>query len=479
MIELPDRALHAIGFTLALAIVVFLHMVVGEMVPKNLAIAQPERTLLALSLPNAAYVAVTRPLLWLLNRIANAGVRLLGVEPRDELATVHSAEELQSMLADSRREGLIEDVAHQLLAGALTLPDRPVRSLMVGRDRIAWIARSATAAEAEAQMARTGRTRLVVCGSDLDDVLGFVHAKDLLPLTGEARHRPLPLGRVRRMLRVTPSARVVATMVAMQRARIHVALVIGAAGRPSVWPASRTCWRRLSATSATRAIRLPLRDRRVTGIARSRHEIATSVTDALSSAPIMRRIPLAVALVFAALLSTIPSRHADDDDIARARERANEAAEDLAEAESVLGRLDQEIADLEAKTADTEARLKSLRAIVRDTAVQQFVNGGERSELASYANDDLNEQVRAESLGRYATQGNQEAIDEFLALTEDLDAAVGPAGRQAGGAGGGDRRARRAQGRSREGARPPRGAGAAAQGSRGTQTSRSCRPTSS
>jgi CBS domain containing-hemolysin-like protein len=231
VVDLPDGALHAISFTLALAIVVFLHMVVGEMVPKNLAIAQPERTLLALSLPNAAYVAVTRPVLWLLNRIANAGVRRLGVEPRDELATVHSAEELQSMLADSRREGLIEDLVHQLLAGALTLPDRPVRSVMVGRDRIAWIDGSATPAEAEAQMARTGRTRLLVCDRDLDDVRGFVHAKDLLPLTGDARHRPLPLGRVRRMLRVAPSDRVVATMVAMQRARVHVALVTGDGGK--------------------------------------------------------------------------------------------------------------------------------------------------------------------------------------------------------------------------------------------------------
>ena len=137
----------------------------------------------------------------------------------------------------------------------------------------------------------------------------------------------------------------------------------------------------------------------------------------------MRRLPLTVALVLAALLSTIPVARADEDDIARARDRANEAAEDLAEAESALGRLDEEIANLEAKTAEAQKRLDVLKAIVRDTAVQQFVNGGESSELASYANDDLNEQVRAESLGRYATQGNQEAVDEFLALTEDLDAA--------------------------------------------------------
>src|SRR3546814_13408715 len=94
VVELPDSVLHTIGFAVALTIVVFLHMVVGEMVPKNIAIAAPERTLLALSLPNRAYVAVFGPVMRVLPAFSNRSVRLLGVEPRAELATATPAQDI-------------------------------------------------------------------------------------------------------------------------------------------------------------------------------------------------------------------------------------------------------------------------------------------------------------------------------------------------------------------------------------------------
>ena len=92
----PGRACsHTIGFVVALTIVVFLHMVIGEMVPKNIAIAEPERTLLALALPEPGLRHRVRPAPARPQRLSNAGVRLLGVEPRDELATAASADELR------------------------------------------------------------------------------------------------------------------------------------------------------------------------------------------------------------------------------------------------------------------------------------------------------------------------------------------------------------------------------------------------
>jgi CBS domain containing-hemolysin-like protein len=229
--EVPEGLLHTIGFTVALLVVVFLHMVVGEMVPKNIAISDPERTLLLVALPNRAYVWVVRPVLSLLNGMANGIVRLFGVEPRDEIGTTASSEELAMMLAASREEGLIEDVAHQLLSGALDLGDRRVTTVMVSTDEMVRIPRSATPAEAEARVVATGHTRLVVVGATQDDVLGFVHAKDLLTIPETARHRPLPLGRVRRMLVLDESRSLDDALLAMQRARIHVATVADAAGR--------------------------------------------------------------------------------------------------------------------------------------------------------------------------------------------------------------------------------------------------------
>ena len=158
---------------MALTIVAFLHMVIGEMVPKNVAIADPERTLLALAVPNRAYVTVFGPVLRVLNALSNAGVRLLGVEPRDELATAASADELAVMLGASRDEGLIEEVAHQLLTGALDLGDRSITTVMVPRDGVVWLPRTATPAEAEALVVASGHTRLLVAGDEVDDVLGL------------------------------------------------------------------------------------------------------------------------------------------------------------------------------------------------------------------------------------------------------------------------------------------------------------------
>jgi len=231
VVELPDGVLHAVGFSTALLIVVFLHMVIGEMVPKNIAIAAPERTLLLVALPNRAYVWLVRPALSVLNGLANGIVRRFGVEPRDELGTSASAEELAMMLAASREEGLIEDVAHQLLSGALDLGGRRLSTVMVPIRDVVWISRETTPAEAEELVVRSGHTRLVVMGQDQEDPLGFVHAKDLLTIPEAGRRRPLPLGRVRRMLVLRDSLSLDDALLAMQRARIHVATVTDAAGR--------------------------------------------------------------------------------------------------------------------------------------------------------------------------------------------------------------------------------------------------------
>jgi CBS domain containing-hemolysin-like protein len=231
VVELPSGVLNTIGFVVALTIVAFLHMVIGEMVPKNVAIADPERTMLALAVPNRAYVTVFGPVLRILNALSNAGVRLLGVEPRDELATAASADELAAMLGASRDEGLIEEVAHQLLTGALDLGDRGITTVMVPPEEIVWLPRTATPAEAEELVVSSGHTRLLVAGDGVADLLGFVHAKDLLTLSGAARHRPLPLGRVRRMLVLGTRTSLDDALLAMQQARVHVAVVADGDGR--------------------------------------------------------------------------------------------------------------------------------------------------------------------------------------------------------------------------------------------------------
>jgi CBS domain containing-hemolysin-like protein len=226
VVSVPEVVRHSIAFVLGLGVVVFLHMVVGEMVPKNLAITHPERTLLALVHPARLYLGVFRPLVAALTSVANALLRLLQITPRDQLAAVSSSEDLAQMLAESHRQGLIEGDAHRLLTGVLEFGRRTVGSVMVPRHQIVWVSARATAAEAEGLAARSGHSRLPVLDDDTGEPLGFVHGKDLLALSEAAGPRPLPLRLVRRMPVVPVDGPLEKLLADMRSSGVHVALVL-------------------------------------------------------------------------------------------------------------------------------------------------------------------------------------------------------------------------------------------------------------
>jgi CBS domain containing-hemolysin-like protein len=229
-VRVPHDLVHPIALVVALTIVVFLHMVVGEMVPKNVAIAEPDRTALWLALPMRAFTIVFRPAIHALNVLANGGLRLLRVEPTDELVTFATGDELAGMLAASHNEGLLDEVEHRLMTGALGFPAREVTSVMIPREQIVAVTVDTPVESVEAVAARQGHSRLPVYGRDLDQMLGYVHAKDLLALPTESRARALPRTIVRRMLTVPTDRTLMDLLLAMRRARLHFAVVVDGAG---------------------------------------------------------------------------------------------------------------------------------------------------------------------------------------------------------------------------------------------------------
>jgi CBS domain containing-hemolysin-like protein len=227
----PEGLVHGLSFVVAIAIVAFFHMVLGEMVPKGLALAGPERVLMLLAPVNNLFAAAFRPVIWMLDRMANAIVRLLGLQPARELGTAHTAAEFVAMLDASRDEGLLEEFEHSLLAGALDFRARAASTLMVPRERVVYVNRRMTVGSIERIAHRSGHSRLPVVGTGLDNVIGFLHVKDLLRLPPEAREEPIPLELVRRMLVVPGDRPIEDVLRAMRRARSHVALVRGPDGR--------------------------------------------------------------------------------------------------------------------------------------------------------------------------------------------------------------------------------------------------------
>jgi len=224
-VELSEGWISAIGLFVGLGTVVFVHMILGEVLPKNVALSAPERSLLWLAPPARLYLKVFRPIVRGLQAMGNAGVRLFGVEPRDELTSAHTAQELVVMLAESHEGGLIEEFAHDLMTGVLDFGGRTVESVIVPRDDVVAVARLATVAEIERAVVESGHSRIPVVDNDIDSVLGFVHSKDLLTLPDSAQDQPLPLRLVRRMLVVPTDRSLEVLLLSMRRERVHFALV--------------------------------------------------------------------------------------------------------------------------------------------------------------------------------------------------------------------------------------------------------------
>ena len=231
VLHLPVGLRTPLGIGVALVLVVFLHMVIGETVPRNLALAGPEQALVLLAWPERIYVTAFRPVIRALSSLARLGVRALGVEPRDEQESTHSTAEIAVMLATSREVGLIEAFEHELLTGALGFADRRVDTVMVRRDQVVSVRADAPVAEYERIIVARGHTRLPVVGASLDDMRGFVHAKDLLRVDPADRDRPYPLSRLRRMLIVPHDLPLGEVLVRMQARRLHLAVVVGPGGK--------------------------------------------------------------------------------------------------------------------------------------------------------------------------------------------------------------------------------------------------------
>lgn len=248
---LPAGASHVVGFTIALGIVVYLHVVIGEMVPKNLAVTSPERAALWFGPPLVLISRVISPLIRVLNWVANLVLRAVGVQPKDEVASAFTAEEVASIVERSRAEGLIVDELG-LLTGAIEFSDATARDVMIPRDRLVSLPFGCTPDDVERAVARTGFSRFPVvleegiapaegvaptegatqtkgAAQALGSAVGYLHVKDVLYAEDDERYEPVPRMRVRNLAVVAPEDEVEETLAAMQRSGAHLACVM--AGR--------------------------------------------------------------------------------------------------------------------------------------------------------------------------------------------------------------------------------------------------------
>lgn len=210
------------GFVLALLIVTFLHLVVGEMAPKSWAIAHPERSAMLLAIPMRAFMFLTRPLLKALNHAANWCLRRVRVTPVDELADTQDPETLRQLVEHSATVGTLDARYHANLTGALQLQALTIGELAPEQPGYSAVDIAATPAQIQEVSKSTGHRRLVV--RDGNEAVGVVHVRDSLAAPGSAGQLMRPV------LIVDATSPVYEVLRVMRETRTHLVVVDGAPG---------------------------------------------------------------------------------------------------------------------------------------------------------------------------------------------------------------------------------------------------------
>ncbi|MFI7502338.1 hemolysin family protein [Streptomyces sp. NPDC049687] len=227
-IRLPHGVIHPLGYVIALAAVVFFHLVIGEMVPKNLAMAAPERAALWLSPGLVAFARLCRPITVALGACAQGILKLFHVEPRDEVEAVVTSEQLNRLLEDSGQAGLLDPEERERLEDALELGSRPVTDVLLKRESLVTVSPSVTPGEIVELTARTGYSRFPVAVEN-GAFMGYLHVKDVLD--AEDSERAVPQQVWHPMTTLRSDLPLDDALTVMRRAATHLAQVADASGK--------------------------------------------------------------------------------------------------------------------------------------------------------------------------------------------------------------------------------------------------------
>ncbi|MEV7245881.1 MULTISPECIES: hemolysin family protein [unclassified Streptomyces] len=219
---------HAVSFVIALTLATYLHMLLGEMVPKNISLAEPVRSALLLGPPLVTLSRALRPVIFAINAFANGLLKLLRVEAKDEVSATFTDTELAEIVKDASEAGLIDDRAQERLHDALELGRRPVRDVVVPLRRVVYARVGVTAEQLERLSAESGFSRFPVVDEGRR-IVGYLHVKDALDAL--PRDLPFRLRDMRPIARVRESTPLDDVLTAMRGSRTHVAGVLGDDGR--------------------------------------------------------------------------------------------------------------------------------------------------------------------------------------------------------------------------------------------------------
>ncbi len=224
----PEQVIGTIAFIITLTFVSFLHVVLGEMVPKNISFSVPDRAVLILATPLVAVATIFRPVIVALNAIANGVLRLFRVEPKNEATSAFTVEEVATIVATSTREGVLTDVTGTL-SNAFEFTEKKVRDVTVGMKALVTLPEDAAPADVERAVTQHGFSRYVLVDEE-GEPTGYVHLKDVIDLDEDEYNDPVPPKRIRQLISVFRDQELEDALATLRRSGSHVARVFDESG---------------------------------------------------------------------------------------------------------------------------------------------------------------------------------------------------------------------------------------------------------
>jgi len=218
---LSEQLVSVVGFVITLLLVSFLHVVLGEMVPKNISFSLPDKAALLLAPPLVAVARLLHVVVVSLNWSANAVLRAFRVEPKDEAASAYTVDEVATIVAQSQREGTLRDGSGTLQA-AFEFTEKTVDDVAVPMSGLVTLPEDATPGDVERAVAVNGFSRYVLV-DDAGDPTGYLHLKDVIDLDEDEFGDPVPPKRIRQLISIYLGTELEDALATMRRSGVHVA----------------------------------------------------------------------------------------------------------------------------------------------------------------------------------------------------------------------------------------------------------------
>ncbi|MDJ0334605.1 hemolysin family protein [Salinibacterium sp. G-O1] len=225
---LPEEVIGTIAFIIALLLVSFLHVVLGEMVPKNMSFSIPDRAVLILAPPLVFVATIFRPIIVALNAIANGILRLVGVQPKSEANSVFTLDEVATIAAQSTREGVLTDAGGTLNA-AFEFTSKKVQDVAIAMTAIVTLPEAAAPADVEKAVARHGFSRYILV-NDEGEPTGYLHLKDVIGVEEDEFFLPVLPKRIRQLISIYRGSDLEDALATMRRSGVHVARAFDESG---------------------------------------------------------------------------------------------------------------------------------------------------------------------------------------------------------------------------------------------------------